>query len=118
MKAVLLLRHLRMQDAAAGGHPLHAARAEVAPVAVVVAVAHMAGKHVGHRLEAAVRMLGKAGEVVVRAVGAELVQQQERVEHVQAGLADDALELDARAVGSVGAADAAKNAALAHDGLL
>jgi hypothetical protein len=76
----------------------------------------MAGEHVGHRFEAAVRMLGEAGEVVVRAVGTEFVQQQERIQHVQPGLADDALQADARAVGGVGAADAADDAALAHDG--
>nr|QBM06462.1 pirin [uncultured bacterium] len=87
-----------MQDAATGGHPLHAAGGEVAAVAMVVAVLHVAGQHVGDRLEAAVRMLGKAGDVIVGAVGTEFVQQQERVEHVQPGLADDAFQFHAGAV--------------------
>ena len=58
---------------------------------------------------------GKAGDVVVGVVGAELVQQQERIEHVQARLADDALQLHAGAVGGVHAANAAGDVAIAHD---
>jgi hypothetical protein len=108
-----------MQDAAAGGHPLHAARAEVAAVSVVVAMAHAAGEHVGHRFEATVRMLGKAFDVIVGLVGAELVEQQERVQHVERRLSDHALELHARAVGGIHAADAAGDVALGgHGGLL
>ena len=42
--------------------------------------AHGAGEHVGDRLDAAVRMPREAGEVVVRVVVAEVVEQQERIE--------------------------------------
>ena len=69
-----------MDHAAPGGHPLHAAVAEQALVARAVAVAHAAGKHVGDGLEAAMRMVRKAGDVVVRVVAAERVQHQERIE--------------------------------------
>ncbi len=116
-QAVFLLGHFRMEDAAAGGHPLHAARHQVATVAVVVVMLHMAGEHVGHGFETAMRMLGETRDVVARLIGTKFVQQQEGIEHVQARLADDALELDARTVRGVDAADAAKNAALSH-GLL
>src|SRR3546814_10871188 len=75
---------------------------------------HVPGQHVGDRLEAAMRMLGETGDVVVGTVGAELVQQQEWIEHVQPGLADDAFQLHAGTVGRVGAADAAGDVAIAH----
>ena len=47
-----------------------------------VAVAHATGEHVGHGLEAAMRMVWKAGDVVVRIVAAECVEHQEGVEPV------------------------------------
>src|ERR1700761_650211 len=103
-----------MQDAAAGGHPLHAAGTQVAAVAMVVAMLHVTGKHVGHGFEATMRMLRKASDIVASLVGTEFVQQQERVDHIKAGLANDALEAHAGTVGRVHAADAAENAALGH----
>ena len=64
--AVLLLRHLGMDHAAAGGHPLHAAVLQQPFMAGAVAMAHAAGDHVGDGLEAAVRMVGKPGDIIVR----------------------------------------------------
>ena len=93
-----------MHQAAAGRHPLHAAGHEQALVAVVVLVAHAPVEHVGDGLEAAMRMVGEAGEVVLGAVGAELVQHQERIEHVQLRRADHARQLDAGAIGGAGRA--------------
>ena len=63
-----------MDHAAPGGHPLHAAGAEIADIAEMVAVLHAAIEHVGDGLEAAVRVGRKAGDVVARIVGAELVE--------------------------------------------
>ena len=60
------LRHLLVQDAAAGRHPLHVAGAEAAAVAEAVAVLDGPGEHVGDRLDAAVRMPREPGEIVVR----------------------------------------------------
>src|SRR3546814_825630 len=108
--AFLLLGHLRVHQAAAGGHPLHAAGDQQALVAVVVLVAHSAVEHVGHGLEAAVRMAGETGDVVLGLVGAELVEQQERIELRQRRAADDAGELDPGAVRRGGAADLADDA--------
>ena len=69
-----------MNHAAAGRHPLRAAVAEQAFVAGAVAVAHIAGEHIGDGFEAAMRMVGKAGDVVVRIVAAKGIEHQERVE--------------------------------------
>jgi hypothetical protein len=74
------LRHLLVKDAAAGGHPLHVAGAEIAPVAKTVAVRDGARKHVGNRLDPAVRVPGKAREKVFGVVVPEVVEQQERIE--------------------------------------
>ncbi len=79
-----LLRHLRVNDAAAGGHPLRAAGDDLAAVAHVVLVAHAALEQVGERLEAPVRMGRKAGNVVVRVVGADLVEHEKRIEALHA----------------------------------
>src|SRR3546814_3329131 len=91
-------------------NPLHAAGDQQALVAVVVLVAHSAVEHVGHGLEAAVRMAGETGDVVLGLVGAELVEQQERIELRQRLAADDAGELDPGAVRRGGAADLADDA--------
>ena len=114
--ARLLLRHLRMDDAAAGGHPLHAARLEQADVADAVAVAHAALEHDRHGLEAAVRMVGKAADVVGRGIAAEGVEHQERVEPALQRLGQDAGQADAGAVGGRLAADGALDAARAEGG--
>ncbi len=88
-----------MDDAAPGRHPLHAAGDQLAPVADVILMAHGAGQHVGHGLEAPVRMIGEAGEVVVGPVRLELVEQEERVEMIEILGADHARETHAGAVG-------------------
>ena len=80
-----------------GRHPLHVAGAEAAAVAEAVAVLDVAGEHVGDGLDAAVRMPREAGEIVVRVVVAEVVEQQERIELGRVAEAEGALQLDARA---------------------
>ena len=86
-----------MQDAAAGGHPLHVAGAHRALVAEAVAVLDRAGEHIGDRLDAAVRMPGEAGAIVVGTVVAEIVEQQERIELAGVAEAEGAVQLDAGA---------------------
>ena len=96
--AFLLLGHLGVDDAAPGGHPLHAAGLEQADVADAVAVPHAALEHDRHGLEAAVRVVGKAADVVARGVAAERVEHQERIEALLQRLGQDARQLDAGAV--------------------
>ena len=73
------LRHFLMHDAAAGRHPLHVAGAERAAIAETVTVLDGTVEHVRDRLDAAVRMPRKAGEIIGRPVVAEIVEQQERI---------------------------------------
>ena len=115
--AFLLLRHLRVDDAAAGGHPLDAAGLEQADVADAVAVAHAPLEHDRHRLEAAVRMIGKAADVVARRIAAERIEHQERIEPLLQGLRQHADELDAVAVRGGLAAHDALHRARAESGL-
>ena len=91
------LRHFLMQDAAAGGHPLHVAGAEIAAIAEAVAVLDGTGQHISNGLDAAMRMPRKPGAVIFRPVVAEIVQQQERIEFARVAEAEGAIELDARA---------------------
>src|SRR5690606_10167820 len=74
-------------------------------VAVVVTMAHAPVEHVGDGLEAPVRVLRETGDVVLRALGAEFVQQQERVQLRQRRAADHPGQAHAGAVGSGHAAD-------------
>ena len=62
-------------------------------------MAHAPVEHVGDGLETAMRVIGEAGDVVFRLVGAELIEQQERVEVGQLRLADDPAQLHACAIG-------------------
>jgi NAD(P)H-hydrate repair Nnr-like enzyme with NAD(P)H-hydrate epimerase domain len=103
--------------AAARRHPLDAAVAHESLVAGAVAVAHAPGQHVGDGLEAAVRMLGEAGDVVARLVAAEGVQHQERIETALQWLGEDAVDLHARAIHHELAAEHALDATAAFDGL-
>jgi len=86
-------------------HPLHIAGGDRTLVAETVTVIDGPREHVGDRLDAAVRMPGKAGQIIVRVFAAEVVEQQEGVEivgfaeterpaQVNAGAFDVGLRLD------------------------
>src|SRR6266446_5772911 len=112
--AAILLGHLRVDDAAPGRHPLHAAAGELAAVAEVVLVAHVAVEHVGHGLEATVRMRRETGDVVGRVVGRELVEHEKGIE-IESALATEApAKLHAGAVGGGDALDRALQFAIRH----
>ena len=91
------LRHLLMHDAAACGHPLHVAGAEHAAIAEAVAVLHRAIQDIGDGLDAAMRMPGEAGEIVLRVVVAEIVEQQKRIGLGSLAETKGAAQLDAGA---------------------
>ena len=115
---MLLLGNLGVDHAAAGDHPLHAAVAQQAFVPRIVSVAHAAGEHVGHGLEAAMRMVWEAGDVVVRIVAAECVQHQEGIEAALQLAGQHAGQRHARAVrGSDALNDALDIARLVQCGL-
>ena len=68
------LRHLLVQDSAAGSHPLHVSGGHTTLVAQAVAVRNLAGQHVGDGLDSPVGMPGKSGQIVCWTVVAEVVQ--------------------------------------------
>jgi hypothetical protein len=98
LAAIIAVRHLLVDDAAAGRHPLHVAGADAALVAEAVAVVHVAGQHVRDRLDAAVRMPRKARDVIGRPVAAEIVEQEERVDLVRVAEAEGPAKAHARAL--------------------
>jgi len=77
---LIALGHFLVDNAAARRHPLHVACGDGAAIAHAIAMFHCAGEDVGDGLDAAVRMPRKAGQVVLRNVVTEVVEQQERVE--------------------------------------
>src|SRR5262245_60062233 len=91
------LRHLLMEDAAAGRHPLDVTRAEAAAVAKAVAVLDVAGEYVGDRFDPAMRMPRKPGKVIARVVVPKVVQQEKRIELARIAEAERALQPDAGA---------------------
>src|SRR5712691_8510403 len=78
--ALVALRHLLMEDAAPGRHPLHVPGAECAAVAQAVAVLHGPVEDVGDGFDPAMGMPRESGPVVLRVVVAEVVQQEEGIE--------------------------------------
>ena len=56
-----------------------------------------AGQHISNGLDAAMRMPRETGAIIVGAVVAEIVEQQERIEFGGVAEAEGAAELDARA---------------------
>src|SRR5581483_12455976 len=80
------LRHFLMQNTAARRHPLHVASLQLAAIAEAVAMVDAAGEHIGDGLDAAMRMPGKTGAVIIGPIIAEIVEQQERI--VVAGFAE------------------------------
>ena len=73
------LGHFLMQNAAACGHPLDAARAQATGIAEAVRVVNAACQHISDGLDAAVRVPGKACRVVFRDVVTKIVHHQEGV---------------------------------------
>src|SRR5579864_6170271 len=89
--------HLLVEDATAGGHPLHVSGSHFPLVAQAVAVFDGTGKHVSDRLDSAVRMPRESRAVVVGIVVSEIVQQKKRIEFRGLSEPEGALQLHARA---------------------
>ncbi len=87
------LGHFLVDDAAAGGHPLHVAGGDGAVVAHAVAVFDGSGQDVGDGLDAAMRMPGKSGEIILGNIVAEIVEEQERIEVVGVAEAEGAAQM-------------------------
>ena len=96
---------------------MHAAGTQQPHIPHVIAVTHAPGEHVGHGLEAAMRMIGEARDVVGPPIGAELVEQQEGVEVRQGRLAHDAVEPHPGAVACRHAAHDFDDLAICHGDL-
>ena len=113
----IALGHFLVDDAAAGGHPLDVAGGDGAAVAHAVAVLDGAGEDVGDGFDAAMRMPGEAGEVIVGNVVAEIVEQEEGIEVGGVAEAERAAEMDARAFDGGFGFDEALDGSNGHDGL-
>src|SRR5215831_9634605 len=74
------LRHLLVENAASGRHPLHVSNPEGPAVAQAVAVIDGAGEHIRNGLNAPMRVPWKPGAVVLGTIVAKVVQQKEWVE--------------------------------------
>jgi hypothetical protein len=71
--------HLLVDDAAPRRHPLDVSGSEGALVPQAVGVVDRPRQHVGDRLDPAVRVPGEAGQIVLRTLVAEVVEEQKRV---------------------------------------
>src|SRR5690606_20886131 len=69
-----------------------------AAVAEAVAMLNGAGQHIGDRLDPPVRVPGKAAQVVLGPVVAEIVEEQEGIKLLRVGEAEGAVQLDAGAL--------------------
>ena len=76
----IALGHFLVDDAAARRHPLDVAGGDGAVVPHAIAMLHGSSQDVGDGLNAAVRVPGKARQVVFGHVVAEIVEQEEGIE--------------------------------------
>ena len=86
-----------MDDAAARRHPLDVAGGDGAAVAHAVAVLDGSGEDVRDGLDPAMGMPGKARQVILRNVIAEVVEEEERIEVGGIAEAERAAQMHARA---------------------
>ena len=89
---------LLMQDAGAGRHPLHFAVADGILIAQAVLVRHKAAVDITDRLDAAVRVQGKAGGVVIGVDTVKGVEHQKRIIGLDRFVSQYAHQADPRAV--------------------
>src|SRR5690349_5883671 len=87
-----------MDDASAGRHPLDVASGDDAVIPHAVAVLDVSGEDVGNRLDAAVRMPWKTGQVIFRNVIAKVIQEEERVKVRGGAEAEGATQVDTRSL--------------------
>src|ERR1700693_2715955 len=106
-----------MDDAAAGRHPLHIAGGDGTAVSHAVAVLDRSGQHIRDGLNAAVRMPGKARQIILGNVVAEIVEKEERISLLRVSKAEGAAQMHARALKSRLRLDQALHWAYGHDGL-
>jgi hypothetical protein len=83
-----------MENAAAGGHPLHIARSHFSFVAEAVAVFHGTGKHVGDGFDAAMGMPRETRQIVLGIFIAKIVEEQKRIEIPRLSKTECPLELN------------------------
>src|SRR5262249_42295844 len=88
------LRHFLMNDAAAGGHPLHVACANGPAIPHAIAVIDGAGENIRDRLDSAMRMPRKSREVVFRNIVAKIIQQEKGIEVGGVAESEGAAEMD------------------------
>jgi hypothetical protein len=77
---LISFRHFLVNNAPARRHPLDITRPDSAAVTQTIPVLNGAGQDVGDGLDAPVRVPGKAGEVILRHIVSEIIQEQERIE--------------------------------------
>ena len=92
----IALGHLLVNDAAACSHPLHIAGRDRATIPHAVAVLDRSGKHVRDGLDAAVRMPGKARQIILGDVIAEIVEQEKRIEILRVAKAERTAQMHTR----------------------
>ena len=89
--------HLLVDNAAPRRHPLNVAGADGPMVPHAVAMFHGPGQNVSDRLDAAMRVPGESGQVILRHVVAEIVEQQKRVKIGGVAKAECAAQVHTRA---------------------
>jgi hypothetical protein len=77
--AIHRLWHLLVDDAGTCRRPLDASGIDRAGMTHAVAMLDSSLKHIGNGLDPPVRVPGKTGKVILRPVGPEVVEHQERV---------------------------------------
>jgi hypothetical protein len=88
-----------VDDAAAGGHPLHVTGGDDPLVAHTVSMLNQTLQKIGDGLDPAVGVPWKSRTVIVRVWGVEVVKHEKWIELGDQGIAKGPLEVDAGSLG-------------------
>ena len=91
---VIALGHFLVNDAAAGGHPLHVPWGDHSFVAQAVAMFHFPGCDISNGLNSPVGMPGEAFQIIGGIVAAEIIQEEKRVKFRHLIIAKGPVEVD------------------------
>ncbi len=89
------MRHLLMNDPAAGRHPLDVSRGDHPLVPQAVPMFDIPLQHIGDRLDPAVGMPGETRQIIVGVLGVKIVEEKKRIEIGDLGITEGAPQVDA-----------------------
>ena len=111
---LFLFRHLFVNHATPGCHPLHTTTFQHGFIPQMVTVAHAPIQHIGNGFKTAVRVGREAGNVIIRIIREEIIQHQKGIDAVMRRASQTAQQTHTGAIAAFSGRDTAINCAVGH----